>query len=114
MPLPTSLRKSIDQKLNDFCKKRVPENLHDKIKLSYKIRGNNVTIIESRPYFKDPSKWSHMNIAQLRFNSESEDWTLYFSDRNDRWHIYYDLDPSKNIEDLLKEIDEDPTYIFGG
>jgi len=35
-------------------------------------------------------------------------------DRNLRFHIYDLLSPSRRVEDLLAEIDRDPTCIFWG
>jgi hypothetical protein len=39
---------------------------------------------------------------------------LYWRDRNLRFHIYDLLAPSRRVEDLLTEIDRDPTCIFWG
>ena len=43
-----------------------------------------------------------------------EIWTLYCTDRNSRWHLYWEYKPAKNLDELLEEIDEDPTGIFWG
>jgi hypothetical protein len=39
---------------------------------------------------------------------------LYWRDRNLRFHIYDLLAPSPTIDDVLLEIDRDPTCIFWG
>jgi hypothetical protein len=39
--------------------------------------------------------------------------TLYWADRNSRWHRYHDIDPG-TADQLLDEINEDPTSIFWG
>ena len=41
-------------------------------------------------------------------------WSLWWSDRNGRWHPYDDLDATADIDVLIREIDEDPTAIFWG
>lgn len=41
-------------------------------------------------------------------------WTLYYADRNSKWHLYYEIEPSADFDDLLREVDEDPTGIFWG
>ena len=48
-------------------------------------------------------------VASLAFQ-----WTLYWADRNSRWHRYDDLEPTTNLDDVLTEINEDPTCIFWG
>ena len=59
-----------------------------------------------------PGAWTRMPIAQLRYDTAAGTWTLYWADRNRRWHRYDDLDPPQ-LDDLLKEIDEDPLSAFG-
>lgn len=51
--------------------------------------------------------------AQLRYDPASHDWTLYWADRNSRWHRYDDIDPG-TTDQLLNEINDDPTCIFWG
>ena len=55
-----------------------------------------------------------MPIAQLRYDTAAGTWTLYWADRKRRWHRYDDLDPTPQLDDLLKEIDEDPLATFWG
>jgi hypothetical protein len=55
-----------------------------------------------------------MRIAQLRWDASGRRWRLYTADRNERWHEYWNLEPSPSIEPLLREIDEDPTAAFWG
>jgi hypothetical protein len=49
----------------------------------------------------------------MRFDPETNLWSLYWADRNSRWHRYDDLDPGP-VDELLREIAEDPTCIFWG
>lgn len=87
----------------------------DKVNLSYKIRGNRITIFENRaPWHKDMKEWTSMAIAQIRYDGKIGKWTLYCADRNNRWHKYEGLLPTKNIDQILAEIDRDPTGIFWG
>lgn len=53
-------------------------------------------------------------IAQFRFDEETRVWALYCADRNTKWHEYYGLEPNKDLDALLKEVDADPTCIFWG
>ncbi|MFL6224735.1 MAG: DUF3024 domain-containing protein [Actinomycetes bacterium] len=38
----------------------------------------------------------------------------YWADRNRRWHRYDHLDPTPQLDDLLKEINQDPLSMFWG
>ena len=53
-------------------------------------------------------------IARLRYTQATRMWTLYWRDRHLRFHRYDELPPSLRIDDLLTEIDRDPTAIFWG
>jgi len=115
MPLPTLVKTLAEKKVDEFCKKRVPAHVLDKVNLSYKISGNSITIFENRaPWHKDMKEWTSMPIAQIRYNEKTGEWTLYCADRNNRWHKYEGLLPTKNIDQILAEIDRDPTGIFWG
>jgi hypothetical protein len=114
MALPELTRRLVEQKLGAFCERRVPPHVRGEIRLSFAFRGNTVTLIEERQRMLDPSQWSRIAIAQLRFDPESGQWRQHFADRNNRWHPYSDREPSANIEDLIAEIDRDPTGIFWG
>jgi hypothetical protein len=53
-------------------------------------------------------------IARLRYTAAEKTWTLYWRNRNLRFHTYEPLAPSHRVEDLLTEIDRDPACIFWG
>lgn len=114
MPLPILVRQLIDRKLAGFYERRLPPYARDEIRLFHTVRGNSATMIESRPLFRNPNEWSELRIAQFRYDPGTRMWTLYYADRNSKWHLYYDIEPSADFDDLLREVDEDPTAIFWG
>lgn len=59
-------------------------------------------------------EWTRFPIAHLRYTKTRGEWTLYWRDRNLRFHRYELVQPSPNVGDLLAEIDRDPTGIFWG
>jgi hypothetical protein len=114
MALSDTVRHQAESLLRVFCERRVPVEVRDKINLTYEFRGNSVTLIENRPGFRDPGKWTAMSIAQFRFDPKNGKWTLYCADRNSKWHEYGDIEPTSRFEFLLEEVDKDPTGIFFG
>jgi hypothetical protein len=114
MPLPEFTKKLIEVKLSKYCINRIPENDRDKVRLIFNINDDIVTLTLSRPYFRDPSKWAERSVAQIRFDNDNKQWLLYFIGRNNSWHLYDLIEPSTNFDDLLKELDRDPTGIFWG
>ena len=104
------------EKVRRWCAAQVPPNLHDKMRVEVDVRGGSLTILECRPPW-DPDlgpEWIRTKIAQLRYRPDEGHWLLFWADRNSRWHRYSHLDPASDVDELLREIDEDPTCIFWG
>jgi hypothetical protein len=112
MPLSEFTRKLVETKLTEYCERKNPMDIRDQVKLIFQISRDKVTLIETRRYYRDPSIWTENPVAQFRFDNQK--WTLHCMDRNSRWHLYDLLDPSADFDDLLKELDRDPTGIFWG
>ncbi len=72
-----------------------------------------MTLIETRPSFQDPSAWTERPIAQFRFDLDEKRWCLYSPKRKKGWR-HYDLIEPSNLDDLLAEVEQDPTRIFWG
>ncbi len=114
MSLTEFTKKLIKEKLSQYCINRIPEHARDMGELIFKIDGNKVTLIETRPYFQDPSIWTQNRVAQFRFDNDKKQWQLYSIDKDNRWQLYDLIQASIDFDDLLKELDRDPTGIFWG
>jgi Protein of unknown function (DUF3024) len=114
--IPEIVAKAATKQVEAFCETRIPAHVRDEIRLEYSLRGNAITIVERRPPWLPElgPDWSSMKIAQLRYDPDDRTWTLYCRDRNERWFLYYEVEPSRDVSPLLDEIDADPTGIFWG
>jgi Protein of unknown function (DUF3024) len=112
MALLPLVRQLVEAKLNNYCNRKVLVDVRDQPRLGYKFRGNSVTLVESRSVSKDSEEWEESVIAQFRYEAERKSWTLYYPNSNERWRPYSQCVPSTNLNDLLKEVDEDPISIF--
>lgn len=112
--LPEAVRGRVETRLSVYCEERIPDRVRHQVRLTYRIRGSSVTLIEQRPAMMDPDNWVDIVVAQFRLREEDSRWVLYWADRNSRWHEYDDLEPSTGLDDLLEEVDRDPTGIFWG
>ena len=79
------------------------------------MRGTKITISERRPPWEaDPgAEWTRQSVAQLRYETGGGAWQLYFADRNGRWHVYDMAERTARVDELLQEIDRDPTGSSG-
>jgi hypothetical protein len=60
------------------------------------------------------AEWTRFPIARLRYTKATAQWSLYWCNRNLRFHVCDRMKPSPHIDELLREIDHDPTAIFWG
>lgn len=114
MAIPDLKRQLAEAQLGKCCATAFPATYSDQIRLSYKIRGNNITLIASRPAMFQKGTWNDLAIAQFRYRPQQDEWTLCCADRNDRWHLYVDCDPAPELRPLIEEVRDDPTGIFYG
>lgn len=99
-----------------WCADRVPERARDQIRVECVVGPRRVTIVERRAPWREDlgTDWTSFPIARLRYIAKENSWTLYWRDRNLRFHAYSQLGPSSHVGDLLAEVDRDPTGIFWG
>lgn len=114
MPLPPLVKQLAEKKLLAYCQRKIPAHLHNEIRLNFKFRGNSITLFESRPAFGMPEKWVDIPVAQFRYDTGDNLWALFWADRNTRWHPDMEIDPLKDFDRLLQEVDRDPTGIYWG
>ena len=113
MPFPPFVKLLVERKLTPYCKKKVPPQLRDQVRVDFKIRGNNVTLFQERLSGLSQA-WVDIRVAQFRFDHDGGKWALYWPDRNQRWSKYSGLEPSLNLDDLITEVEKDPIGVFWG
>lgn len=80
------------------------------------MQPRHLTIVERRAPWRPEygPEWTRFPIARMRYTKASRVWTLYWRDRNLKFHLYDQIPPSPYAAELLAEIDRDPTAIFWG
>jgi len=102
-------------KVRRFCEAQNRHDLADKLRNDFDVRGRSITIVECRPPWDgSPGEWTRTPIAQIRYDAETGRYAVYWADRNDRWRRYEEIEPTVDIEVVLREIDEDPICVFWG
>ncbi len=104
-------KKRIIKIMDNYTKNKVPKHIQNQIKMSYKIRGNNVTLIEERPAFMS-DRWVQLDIAQFRLDKDK--WKIYWKDSKEKWHFVEDILPDEDFEKQLEIVDKDNKGIFWG
>ncbi len=98
-----------------WCRTRVPQHLWDQLRVECDIADRHVTIIETRPPWDGSDReWTRFPIARLRFTASTGLWSLYWRDRNLKFHEYTRKRPTKNVQSLLDYIADSGDPIFWG
>jgi hypothetical protein len=99
-----------------WCVARVPEHARHQVRVECQAAPRHLTIVERRAPWRQEGgpEWTTVPVARLRYTVADKSWTLYWRDRNLRFHLYDLVAPSHRVEDLLTEIERDPTSIFWG
>jgi Protein of unknown function (DUF3024) len=94
----------------------VPERVRGEVRVEVDISDRHLTVVECRPPWRADmgAEWTRSPIARLRYVKTTGVWSLYWRDRNLRFHVYDLAAPTASIEELLAELDRDPTAIFWG
>lgn len=102
------------ERVKAWCGGKVPEHLHERVRIECEAGSRHLTIVDRRPPWRDDGnpEWTSTPVARLRF--ECMHWWLLWCDRNSKFHYYEFAEPSKDVDILLDEIDKDPTGIFWG
>lgn len=103
-------------RIQRWCRARVPQAVRDEVRVEADLADRHVTIVECRPpWGADPGlEWTRFPIARLRYTTATKRWSLYWRDRNLRFHVYDQAPATGTVEELLAEVDRDPTAIFWG
>ncbi|MGM1047313.1 Protein of unknown function [Paenibacillus uliginis N3/975] len=104
-------KKRIIKIMDNYTKNKVPKHIQNQIRLSYKIRGNNITLIEERPAFRS-DQWVQLEIAQFRLDQNK--WKIYWRDSKKKWHFVDDILPDESFEKQLDQVENDNMGIFWG
>ncbi|MFN8191868.1 MAG: DUF3024 domain-containing protein [Nocardioidaceae bacterium] len=97
-----------------WCRERVPEHLWPQVKVEADLAPRHVTIVEVRPSWRGDGPPTRFPIARLRFTAATGLWSIYWRDRNLRFHLYKRIGPSKTVQTLLDQISDGGDPIFFG
>ncbi|WP_168122346.1 DUF3024 domain-containing protein [Paenibacillus sp. HB172176] len=104
-------KRRIAKIMDSYIAGKIPPHIRDQIRLIYKTRGQNITLMEERPAYKGEG-WTQLDIAQFRLNDGM--WKVYWRDSKDKWHWVDDIEPDSDFEKQLEIVDRDERGLFWG
>ncbi len=106
--------KRIDRLVGDFCRRRSPDHMRDELRLEYRIHGHAVEIYEWRQRYGEETGFFDSPVAKIKFVRTKNEWRLYWQRADLKWHSYEMLPSSRDLAELVNEIDDDPFGCFFG
>jgi hypothetical protein len=90
--------------------------MRDRVRVEVDVAPRHLTIQECHaPWSADAGpEWMRTPVARIRYTKSRGTWSLYWQDSNLRFREYDRLEPTPRIDDVLAEIDRDPTFLFWG
>lgn len=100
----------------DTRNSEMPLDARDQIRYEIDVGDRALTVVECRPPWRADSgtEWTRFPICRFRYTKTRGEWSLYWRDRNLKFHQYDMAGPTAHIEELIEEVVEDPTGIFWG
>ena len=104
----------IDSVVGDLCRKRNRSEVSDQLNLEYYVDHHDVVLFERRPAYSPFVGVVDSPVAKFKYVRTKDEWRLYWMRRDLKWHGYDMLLSSKDLSDLVAEVDEDPFCCFFG
>ncbi len=101
-------------RIRHWCAAQVPEHVQDRVRVEADLGQNHVTIVEIHSDQGGFDAAPRFPIARLRYVKYARMWTLYWLDRNSKFHEYDRLDPTEDVQDILDYLDSHEDPIFWG
>ena len=114
MPFTEIELKYIESTVGKMCKRRSPPQFSDKLRTTFEVRSLDVIVYEERPEWHNPKEWSKTEVAKFKYSRKDGEWKLYWMRSDLKWHAYDMVSPTKSLEEIVKEVDEDPDGAFFG
>lgn len=111
MPLPELVKKNAEKIVGDYCRQWVPVYSSEPLRMTYTLDDETITLY-LRDISADESAPVRIPMAQMRFSSELQQWTLHVPTENGRWKFYLNAQPTLNLARLIDHLKEDPLGFF--
>jgi chorismate mutase len=103
-------------RVQDWCAGRVPDRVREQLRVECEVASRHLTVVQRHlPRRAEAgAEWTTFPVARFRYTAASATWTLYWRDRDSRFHHYDPVPPTADIGVLLGELERDPAALFWG
>ena len=106
--------KRINKLVGEFVDSRRPEShIRPELDICFGISGQSFEIYSKRPHWENPGMTINSPVAKATYVKKTKKWKLYWMRADLKWHRYL-LPETDSLEEILKEIGDDPYCCFWG
>ena len=97
-------------RIQRWCDNRVPAPFRSRVRVGAEVADRRVTTSQSRPPWGGEGDWISTPVARFRCTRATGLWSLYWADRNSRFHEYDRFQPTRAVQGVLDVLDtcQDP------
>jgi hypothetical protein len=98
------VRKWIDQRNAE-----IPLRARDQVRFEVDVTDRTITVLECRPPWREDfgPEWTRFPICRFRYTKVRKEWSLYWRDRNLKFHEHDLAAPTPHIDELIEEVKRD-------
>ena len=104
----------IEKIVGDFCQRRTPVHIRDKLRLEYSVKNQDVLIFEVRPRWNNPRETVESPIAKLRYVRTAKEWRLFWQRASLKWNLYEPFPSSPDLAVIIDVVERDEYGCFFG
>lgn len=85
---------------------RMPAEARDQVRYELDVGDRALTVVECRGPWRPEAgpEWTRFPIVRFRYTKARGEWTIYWRDRNLRFHRFEPVEPSRRIDVLLTAV----------
>jgi hypothetical protein len=91
---------------------------HVRAQLRYEIDVTDraITVLECRAPWREGfgPDWTRFPICRFRYTKVRKQWSLYWRDRNLKFHEYDLVEPTPHLDELIEYVKNDRSGLFWG
>lgn len=107
-------RAAIGRLLTRYCAPDPRPEVQRQLRHGFEFEPHGVVLFDERLLYNRPGNWIRQNVAKFRWVQTRAEWELYCQFSDLKWHRYEPRPTGATFEELLAEVDTDPTGIFWG
>lgn len=104
----------VEKAVGGLCRRRIPPEIHDQLRLEYRVSRHDIELYEVRPHWKNRGEELQTPIAKIKFVRSADEWRLYWMRQDLKWHSYEPFAVSGSLEELVEVVDRDDLCCFFG